>query len=44
LYGRKPAKYHAESNRPPANPLELPGMCKHLIKFVEVLKKAGMFT
>ena len=45
LYGRKPAKYHAMiTNRPPVNPLELPGMCKHLIKFVEVLEKAGIFV
>lgn len=45
LYGRKPPKYvKAEgSNRPPANPLQLPGMCKHLIKLVEVLQKANLF-
>lgn len=45
LYGRKVAPYHKVhgSTRPPANPLELPGMCKHLTKTVEALDHAGIF-
>jgi hypothetical protein len=45
LFGRKPPKYKKVegSNRPPANPLELPGMCKHIIKTIEALGHAGIF-
>lgn len=45
LYGTKPRKYvRVEgSNRPPANPLKLPGMCKHIIKLVEALQQARLF-
>lgn len=35
LYGRKAPKYTAKTNRGPANPSELPGMCKHLMKMSE---------
>lgn len=41
LYGRVRKKY--ESDNPGiANPLELPGMCKHLIKLVHSLNNVGI--
>jgi len=45
LYGTKPRKYIASegSNRPPANPFEMPGMCKHLIKLSHALQQANVF-
>jgi hypothetical protein len=42
LYGRKRKKYESLGIGPPANPLELPGMCKHLIKMAIVLKEIGI--
>jgi len=43
LYGRLPKKYIATGNGPPANPMELEGMCKHLMKTMKVLKEAQIF-
>lgn len=43
LYGRKPVKYTKSEGSRPVNPLELPGMCKHLIKLVKVLEQANIF-
>lgn len=43
LYGRKPKKYESKGVRPPANPKELPGMCKHCLKLTEVLRQSGIF-
>lgn len=43
LYGRKRAKYEG-SIGPPANPSHLPGMCKHLMKTVYVLRDSGIFV
>lgn len=43
LYGRTPKKYESKGVLPPANPLKLPGMCKHLIKTTHVLEEAGIF-
>jgi hypothetical protein len=43
LYGRKPAKYRSTGKRAPANPKQLPGICKHLIKMQEVLQKTNLF-
>ncbi len=43
LYGRVRSPYIPKTDKGPANPLEMPGMCKHLIKTVEVLKDAGLF-
>ena len=43
LYGRKRRKYESKGIGPPANPLELPGMCKHLLKTAHVLREAGIF-
>jgi hypothetical protein len=42
LYGRVRKKYDATANPGSANPLELPGMCKHLIKMVQALDHAGI--
>lgn len=42
LYGVKMSKYYGEENRP-ANPLELPGMCKHIMATAKVLKDSGLF-
>jgi hypothetical protein len=43
LYGRKRAKYEALYNPGSANPQEMPGMCKHLMKLTTVLKRAEIF-
>ena len=43
LYGPKRKKYEAKGDGPPANPMEMPGMCKHLMKLVHVLQEAGIF-
>lgn len=42
LYGSKRSKYESKGG-PPANPMELPGMCKHLMKTIKVLQEAGLF-
>jgi hypothetical protein len=44
LIGRKPPLYRPVpgSNRPPVNPMQVPGLCKHVIKVVEHLQKAGI--
>ena len=42
LQGPKGKKYDAEGNRPPANPTESPGLCKHLMKFSSVLHQANL--
>jgi hypothetical protein len=42
LYGRVRAPYESQGG-PPANPMKLPGMCKHLMKTVVALKDAGIF-
>jgi hypothetical protein len=41
LYGRKRSKYEAQGG-PPANPRQMPGMCKHLMKMVLALDHAGV--
>lgn len=43
LYGAKPKKYVSKGVGPPANPLQMEGMCKHLIKTIHVLVEAGLF-
>ena len=43
LYGRKRRKYESKGVGPPANPLGLPGICKHLMKTAHVLREAGIF-
>ena len=44
LYGSEHPKYVANGMGQPANPKEMPGMCKHLIAFVENLMKKGLFV
>lgn len=43
LYGRKRAKYEAKYNPGSANPTKSPGMCKHIMKMMEVLESANIF-
>jgi hypothetical protein len=38
LYGKKPPTYIPKTNRPPVNPLRVPGLCKHLLKLIRQLK------
>lgn len=40
LYSKNRKKYEATINPGSANPLNLPGMCKHLIKFARVINKS----
>ena len=42
LYGRVRKKYEAKENPGSSNPLELPGMCKHLIKLAHSLYHTGI--
>jgi hypothetical protein len=41
LYGTKRSKY--EGHGMPANPLQLPGMCKHIMATTKALNDAGIF-
>tara|TARA_Y100000034_G_scaffold35064_2_gene43027 strand:+ start:13615 stop:14124 length:510 start_codon:yes stop_codon:yes gene_type:complete len=43
LYNRKRKKYESAGG-PPANPLEMPGMCKHLIKMVKTLHRSSILA
>lgn len=42
LYGAKRKKYEGHGG-PPANPMEMPGICKHIMKLINVLQEAGLF-
>jgi hypothetical protein len=42
LWGRKAPAYENKGG-PPANPKQLSGMCKHLIKSIYALSEAGVF-
>lgn len=43
LWGPAPPPYQRKTdNRPPVNPDQVPGMCKHLIKTVDALRQAGL--
>lgn len=42
LVGRPPPLYQKTTNRPPVNPAQVPGMCKHLLKLVETLRRYGL--
>lgn len=47
LYGSKPRPYHRvvpDSGRPPLNPQELPGACKHIIAFARTLAGSGQIS
>lgn len=42
LVGRPPPPYQRKTNRPPVNPDQVPGMCKHLLKLVSQLQGQGL--
>jgi len=42
LYGEPPAPYRRTTNRPPANPSRTPGICRHIIRVVDELRKQGI--
>ena len=42
LYGNKKKKYEASTDKE-ANPKKMPGMCKHVLRFLEVLEEKGLF-
>jgi hypothetical protein len=45
LEGNPPPPYQdRDPNRGPANPTQTPGVCKHLIKLVQEMKKSGIVT
>ena len=44
LYGNKFKKYESKGMRSPANPLELPGICKHIIRTFDALRDAEIFV
>lgn len=43
LYGKKPKRY-VGLGFATANPLQMEGMCKHLIKTIKALKESGVIT
>ena len=44
LAGRPATPYRATGQRPPVNPLKVPGVCKHVIKVIERLKQGRFVT
>lgn len=42
LWGRKRKPYEALWNPGSANPMEMPGMCKHLMKMAQTLQEIGL--
>lgn len=42
LYGSKGKRYESKGVGPPANPLEMPGMCKHLMVLARILRQEGI--
>ena len=44
LYGRKRAKYEALRDPGSANPMKMPGMCKHLMKMMQALGNSGILV
>ena len=44
LHGNKRKKYEAKHNPGSANPLEMPGMCKHLMKMMKTLGESGILA
>lgn len=43
LYGNPPPPYISQTDRPPANPSNTPGVCKHLMKLKKELEKEEFF-
>lgn len=44
LIGRAPPPYTRKTNRPPVNPNQVPGICKHLIRVLDELEADGVVT
>lgn len=44
LIGNPPPPYTPTGNRPPVNPTQTPGVCKHLIKLIQELRTARVVT
>jgi hypothetical protein len=44
LYGPEPEHYEQKTNRPPANSLNLPGICKHLVLLADILRDQGVLV
>lgn len=40
LYGPGPGAYQKKTNRPPNNPQQVPGLCKHLLKLAQELRNS----
>jgi hypothetical protein len=41
LFGPLPSPYQSKGLRPPVNPMQVPGMCKHLLKLMIALQGSG---
>ncbi len=44
LEGPPPPPHQSTTNRPPANPTRVPGVCKHLIKVIQQLRTGRIVT
>lgn len=44
LVGPPPPRYVPKTNRPPVNPHQVPGMCKHILKILDVLADDGVLV
>jgi len=44
LYGPKPPLYRKTTDRPPVNPNQVPGLCKHIIRVIGDLQNVGIVT
>ena len=42
LIGDPPPRYVKKTDRPPVNPNEIPGVCKHIIRLHDELRKRGI--
>lgn len=42
LVGTPPRPYQKKTDRPPVNPKQVPGVCKHLLKLFSALREAGI--
>lgn len=45
LFGKKPPSYTRKTKtHPPVNPMQVPGMCKHIISMMEAINEAGLVS
>lgn len=44
LYGKDRKKYESLNKKPPANPLEVSGMCKHIMKLLQAVQHANLLV